>query len=162
MTVSDDAVVTISYTLTDDDGTVLDSSANHGDLSYLHGHGNIITGLEAALSGREVGDEIKATVEAADAYGERNDEKVVTVPRAQFPEDAELSVGMEFVAQTNDGQQIPVTVVTFSDTDVTLDSNHPLAGQRLHFDVTIRGIRDATSEEIDHGHVHDGSHDHEH
>lgn len=157
MTVGKDAVVTIAYTLKNDDGEVIDTSENHGDLSYLHGHENIVPGLERALDGKTVGDQIDTTVNPADGYGERRDDLVFSIPRERLPE-GELELGMQFRAQSQEGQEIVVNLVDIGETDVTLDGNHPLAGQDLHFDVTVQGVREATEEEISHGHVHDGSH----
>ncbi len=161
MNIQSNSVVTIAYTLTGDDGTVLDSSENNGDLYYLHGHQNIIPGLEEALTGRTVGDRINTAIAPEKGYGERQEDLVFDVPRSQLPEDEELEPGMQFRAQTSDGQQMLVTVMEIGDETVTLDANHPLAGQTLTFAVEILGIRDATSEEIDHGHVHGpGGHAH--
>lgn len=159
MTVDQDAVVTIAYTLKGDGGEVLDSSENHGDLSYLHGHQNIVPGLEKALAGKAVGDQVDTTVSPDEGYGERRDDLVFSVPRDRLP-DGELELGMQFRAQSQDGQELVVNLIEIGDEEVTLDGNHPLAGQDLHFDVTIRDIREATEEEISHGHVHDGSHHH--
>lgn len=159
MTVDQDAVVTIAYTLKGDGGEVLDSSENHGDLSYLHGHQNIVPGLEKALAGKAVGDQVDTTVSPDEGYGERRDDLVFSVPRDRLP-DGELELGMQFRAQSQDGQELVVNLIEIGDEEVTLDGNHPLAGQDLHFAVTIRDIREATEEEISHGHVHDGSHHH--
>lgn len=157
MTVGKDAVVTIAYTLKNDDGEVLDTSENHGDLSYLHGHENIVPGLESALDGKSVGDQIDTTVNPAEGYGERRDDLVFSIPRERLPE-GELELGMQFRAQSQDGQEIVVNLIDIGENEVTLDGNHPLAGQDLHFDVTVQNVREATEEEISHGHVHDGSH----
>lgn len=161
MTVANDSVVTISYTLTDDDGTVIDSSGDNGDLSYLHGHHNIVPGLESALAGKEVGETIKTSVAPSEGYGERREDLVFEVPRDRLPADEELQNGMQFRAQSADGQEMVVTLVNVGDEQVTLDGNHPLSGQTLNFDVTIQGIRAATAEELEHGHVHGpGGHHH--
>ncbi|MFW5796259.1 MAG: FKBP-type peptidyl-prolyl cis-trans isomerase [Alkalispirochaeta sp.] len=159
MTVEKDAVVTIAYTLKNAEGGVIDSSEDHGDLSYLHGHQNIVPGLEKELEGKVVGDTVDATVSPAEGYGERRDELVFSVPRDRLPE-GELELGMQFRAQSQDGQEMVVNLIEVGDDEVTLDGNHPLAGEDLHFDVTINGIRAASEEEVAHGHVHDGSHHH--
>jgi FKBP-type peptidyl-prolyl cis-trans isomerase SlyD len=159
MTVEKDAVVTIAYTLKNADGEVIDSSEDHGDLSYLHGHQNIVPGLEKALDGKSVGDAVDTTVSPEEGYGERRDELVFSVPRDRLPE-GELELGMQFRAQSQDGQELVVNLIEVGEDEVTLDGNHPLAGEDLHFDVKINGIREASEEEIAHGHVHDGSHHH--
>ncbi len=160
MKVQKDAVVTIDYTLKNDDGEVLDSSKENGELSYLHGHQGIVEGLEEALEGKTAGEKVETTLDPEKAYGERDERLLFDVGRDRMPDDADLEVGMQFLAQGQDGSQRPVTVAAIGDDNVTLDGNHPLAGERLHFDVTINGVREASDEEIDHGHVHDGSHHH--
>jgi FKBP-type peptidyl-prolyl cis-trans isomerase SlyD len=159
MKVEENAVVTIAYTLKNGEGEVLDSSENNGDLSYLHGHQNIVPGLEKELAGKAVGEQVDTTVPPDEGYGERRDDLVFAVPRDRLPE-GELELGMQFRAQSQDGQELVVNLVGIEDDEVTLDGNHPLAGEDLHFDVTIQGVRDATEEEISHGHVHDGTHEH--
>ena len=158
MEVAQDRVVTIAYTLKDDEGNVLDSSENHGDLAYIHGHQNIVEGLEDALEGKDVGDTVTTTVEPEKGYGDRHDQLMFTVPRSNMP-DGDLEVGMQFAAQDKEGNQQVVTLIDIGDEEVKLDANHPLAGQTLHFDVTVNGVREASDEEVEHGHVHDGSHD---
>lgn len=160
MKVKKDAVVTIDYTLKNDEGEVLDSSEENGALSYLHGHQGIVEGLEDALDGKAEGEKVEATLDPEKAYGERDERLLFDVGRDRMPDDVDLEVGMQFLAQGQDGSQRPVTVAAIGDDKVTLDGNHPLAGERLHFDVTINGIREASDEEIDHGHVHDGTHHH--
>lgn len=159
MQVAQDRVVTIAYTLKDDEGNVLDSSENHGDLAYIHGHQNIVEGLEDALEGKDIGDTVTTTVEPEKGYGDRHDQLVFTVPRSNMP-DGDLEVGMQFAAQDKEGNQQVVTLVDIGDEEVQLDANHPLAGQTLHFNVTVNDIREASDEEVEHGHVHDGSQDH--
>jgi len=159
MEVAQDRVVKIAYTLKDDEGTVLDSSENHGDLAYVHGHQNIVEGLEDALEGKDVGETVSTTVDPDKGYGDRHDQLVFTVPRSNMP-DGDLEVGMQFAAQDKEGNQQVVTLVDIGDEEVQLDANHPLAGQTLHFDVTVNDVREATDEEVEHGHVHDGSEDH--
>lgn len=160
MQVATKTVVAIDYTLKDDDGEVLDTSQGREPLSYLHGSGGIIPGLERELEGKSVGHEMQVSIAAADAYGERNESLRQEVPRAQFAEIDDLEVGMQFRVDTNNGPMM-ITIVEVSDELVTIDGNHPLAGMALHFDVAIRGVREATAEELEHGHAHGpGGHDH--
>jgi FKBP-type peptidyl-prolyl cis-trans isomerase SlyD len=140
MQATKEKVVSINYTLTDDQGKVLDTSSGRGPLSYLHGAGNIIPGLENALEGKSVGDSLNVTVPPGEGYGERDPDLVQNVPRDRFPADANIEVGDQFQAQTPSGRQV-VTVVDVQDDAVTVDANHPLAGQALHFDVTGGGPR---------------------
>jgi FKBP-type peptidyl-prolyl cis-trans isomerase SlyD len=146
MTIAKDSVVSIEYTLTDDQNEVLDSSEGMGPLEYLHGHNNLIPGLEKELEGKNVGDSFKAVIKPADAYGEVQKELVVEVERSQFPDDVEITVGMQFEAGGPDGSRI-VTVTEVKDDKITVDANHPLAGETLHFDVKIVSIREATEQE---------------
>ena len=151
-----DKVILIHYTLTDDDGEVLDSSREHGGdpLPYLHGHHNIVPGLESALEGKPVGAQLKVEVEAAEGYGERHDEAPQPVPREAFPEGAELEPGMSFFVEGPDGSPVQVFVASVEEEVIYLDTNHPLAGKRLHFDVEIVGVREAHPSELEHGHPH--------
>lgn len=148
-------VVTIHYTLTNDQGEELDSSRVEGrePLSYLEGAQNIINGLESALNDKSAGEQLKVSVAPADGYGELNEELIQPVPREAFEGVDTIEPGMQFQAQTPGGPQI-VRVVEVSEETVTIDANHPLAGQTLHFDVEIVEIREATDEEQEHGHVH--------
>lgn len=160
MKVADKTVVVIDYTLKDNDGTVIDSSEGAGPLAYLHGAGNIIPGLEEALLGKAAGDEVKASIEPAKAYGERHEELKQDVPRDLFSGVDDVQVGMQFQSETDQGPVL-VTVVEVNDDSVTVDGNHPLAGVHLNFDVTIRKVREPSQEELDHGHVHgEGGHHH--
>jgi FKBP-type peptidyl-prolyl cis-trans isomerase SlyD len=154
MQISENTVVQIHYTLKNQSGEVLDSSQDAEPLTYLHGAGNIIPGLETALSGREQGEKVNVTVEPDEAYGAHREELVQQVGRDMFPVD-ELEAGMRFKAETAEGPQI-LTVTKVEDSDVTVDANHPLAGETLHFDVEVVEIREASSEEVEHGHVHTG------
>lgn len=160
MTVGKDVVVSIAYTLKNDSGEVLDSSDGREDLNYLHGHDNIVTGLEEALDGASIGDSVSASVAPDKGYGVRNDDLVFQVPRDRLP-DSDVELGMQFAAQDSEGNQQIVTVVGLNEETVTLDGNHPLAGETLHFDVTVNGVREATATELEHGHVHDPNHHHE-
>lgn len=161
MTIADKQVVSIHYTLTDDDGETLDSSAGRDPLTYLHGAQNIIPGLEHALTGKDVGDQLQVTVQPVDAYGEFNDELVQTVPREAFEGIDQVEPGMQFEARSPEGGSSIVMVKEVSDQGVVVDGNHPLAGQTLHFDVTVEEVRAATDEEVAHGHVH-GPDGHQH
>lgn len=154
MVVENDTVVTIAYTLKDADGSVLDASGDGEGLSYLHGHQNIVPGLESALAGKAVGDEVNAEVAPEEGYGERREDLVFAVPRDRMPADTELEPGMQFRAQGEEGQEMVVTLVEVGENEVQMDGNHPLAGQTLFFDVAVQDIRAATAEEISHGHVH--------
>ena len=149
-----DRVVSIHYTLTNTDGDVLDSSSGRDPLSYLHGAGSIIAGLESALAGRQIGEALQVTIQPEDAYGLPNPDLVQTVPRDAFSGVEQLEVGMSFQAQGQEGQVQQVTIAAIAGDDVTVDGNHALAGQVLNFDVTIETVRDATAEEIAHGHAH--------
>jgi len=155
--VAKDKVVAIDYTLTVQ-GDVVDTTAGGEPLEYLHGHGNIITGLENALAGLSKGDSINVQVEPEDGYGEYDEDGTEVHPRSEFPQ--EVEVGSMFVGETEDGDEVMLTVVEVDDENVTVDRNHPLAGEVLSFDVTVRDVRDASPEELDHGHVHgpDGHH----
>ena len=160
MKVADNAVISIDYVLKDDSGNIIDQSGQSDPLIYLHGANNIIPGLESALAGKSVGEEISVRVAPEDAYGVRDDEKKQPVPRDMFG-DAEVTVGAQYHAQGPDGQHLTVTVVSVSENEVVVDGNHPLAGMHLNFDVKVVDIRDATKEELEHGHVHGpGGHQH--
>ena len=149
-TVEENKVVTFEYTLKNDNGQILDDSTGHAPLQYIHGMGNIISGLEAEMQGKKIGDKFNASIEAEDAYGLRFEELVQKIDREKLSHLQNLELGMQLQAYDEDGMQI-LTVVDISDTDVTLDGNHTLAGERLHFAVEIVDIRDATNEEIEYG-----------
>ncbi len=160
MTVENDSVVTIEYTVKGKDGNVIDTSAGRAPLAYLHGKRNIVIGLENAISGKKIGDEFKVTVAPAEGYGERNEDLVSTVPLTDLSEIPELEVGIQLQAQTPQGFRI-LTVRAIENGEVTLDGNHPLAGETLEFAVKVVGVRAATKEELQHGHVHGpGGHQH--
>ncbi|MFC3914814.1 peptidylprolyl isomerase [Pseudaeromonas sharmana] len=161
MKVSHLSVVTLDYTVSDESGDVLDSTEGREPLVYLHGAGFLVPGLEKALYDRAVGDSFELNVDAADAYGEYDEDLVQQVPGELF-DGMEVAEGDTFVADTDDGHR-PVTVVEVAEDFVKVDANHPLAGVNLHFNVTVRDVRAATAEEIAHGHVHgQGGHHHEH
>ncbi len=160
MNISENCVASFHYTLTDGSGKVLDSSEGQEPLSYLHGAGNIIPGLEDALEGKKVGDKLTVAVKAAEAYGLRDDSLVQQLPSTMFSGIDNIEVGMEFHAETEQGLQV-VTVTHVEGDQVTIDGNHPLAGVDLTFDVEITDIRAATEEELNHGHAHGaGGHHH--
>ena len=160
MQITTHKVVRIHYTLTNEQGEILDSSRGQDPLTYLHGHGNIIPGLENALAGHSAGDKFQVTVLPEDAYGLRNDELVQSVPRSAFQGVDEILPGMQFQAQSPEGMQL-VTVLDVDGDEVLLDGNHPMAGITLNFDIEVTDVRDATHEELAHGHVHgQGGHPH--
>ncbi|MBT3505624.1 MAG: peptidylprolyl isomerase [Piscirickettsiaceae bacterium] len=160
MKVAQNAVVVIDYTLKDNAGEVIDSSEGAGPLAYLHGAGNIVEGLEEALEGKEAGADVQASIEPAKAYGERHEDMKQEVPKELFGGVENIEAGMQFQSETDQGPVL-VTVVEVTDEIVTVDGNHPLAGVHLNFDVTIREVREATAEELEHGHVHgEGGHQH--
>lgn len=160
MHVEKNRVVLLHYTLRDERGTVLDSSSGRKPLSYLHGKGNIIPGLEQALAGKSAGDELDVTVAPEQGYGRRDERLVQIVPRHRFPESATLAAGMQVRADGPQGPRL-VTIVGIDRDFVTIDANHPLAGRTLHFSVQIAEVRKATHEEVSHGHVHGpGGHHH--
>lgn len=146
-------VVTLSYSVKDDEGTVIDSTEGTEPLVYIHGAANIIPGLETALSGKAVGDEFDVTVEPKDAYGEYNESLVQAVPREAFEGVETIEPGMAFTANTPNGP-IQLIVTGVEGDQITVDPNHPLAGKVLNFTGKIMEIRDATEEELAHGHVH--------
>lgn len=160
MQVAERTVVSILYTLTNDKGEILDASKGGEPLVYLHGHGNIISGLESALVGKAVGDKLNVRVAPADAYGERNDTMIQQVPKRAFQGVKDISVGMRFQAQGPNGPT-SVTITRVIGDMVTVDGNHPLAGEHLNFAVEITDVREASFEEMQHGHVHGaGGHHH--
>lgn len=154
MQIAKNTVVSIDYTLTDPEGAVLDKSESRGPLVYLHGGRNIIAGLEAALEGKAAGDALKVTIDPENAYGSHNAQMEQTVPRAQFPANQMVMVGQQFKATGPNGQQFDVRVTKVTDSHVTVDGNHPLAGVALTFDVKVVDVREATAEELSHGDVH--------
>jgi len=152
-TVADNVAVTIEYTLRDDDGNVLDTSRGRSPMVYLHGHGNLIPGLERELAGQAAGAQLNVSIDPVDAYGEHDPDKVQQVPRAAFVGIDSIEAGMQFQADGPGGRTV-VTVSAIEDDTVIVDGNHPLAGKTLHFEVEIEALRAATEEEIAHGHIH--------
>ena len=160
MSISQDQVVSIHYTLRDDAGEVIDRSAEGEPLLYLHGRGNLIPGLERELTGRKAGDRLQVKVAPSDGYGDYDEGLVQRVPRRALKGIADVRVGMRLQAQTAQGPRA-VTVTQLSGDLVTLDGNHPLAGKNLNFEVEVAAVRPATEEELAHGHVHGaGGHHH--
>lgn len=153
MHIGKNTVVSIDYTLTDTDGKVLDTSKGREPLAYLHGAGNIIEGLEQALEGKSAGESLKVTVPPEKAYGRRIQELTQKVPRKLFDTKGEIKPGMRFHAEGEHGVHT-VTVTAVDQDTVTVDANHPLAGKTLNFDVSVVEVREATEEELAHGHVH--------
>jgi len=162
-TVAEGKVVSFHYTLTAPDGAVLDTSDGGEPLMYLHGADNIVTGLEKQLQGKSVGDRFEAVVPPSEGYGEKEGPGPQAVPRAAFPPEAEIAVGVQFVAEGEGGQEIGLFVTSIAEDEVFVDTNHPLAGVELRFSVEVAGVRDASEEEVAHGHPHGphGHHDHE-
>jgi len=169
MQVGKDAVVTIDYTLKNSEGLVLDTSEGRQSLPYLHGNGQLISGLEKALEGKGAGDKLAVTIPPEEAYGARNEQLVQVVSKSAFQGVPEIKVGMQFRtqgggtqgAQGGGGGVQVVTITKMEGDQITVDANHPLAGIPLHFDVTIKEVRPATKDEIAHGHVHGpGGHHH--
>ena len=161
MKIAKDAIVTLNYTLTDDENETLDTSVGGEPLVYLHGAQNIIPGLEEALEGKKQGDKFKVTIPAEKGYGEHLEEMIQNIPKSQFPPGQDLQAGMKFQANSPQGP-IVLTVIEVGDTDILVDGNHPLAGENLNFDVEVAEVRAATKEELTHGHAHGpGGHHHE-
>lgn len=159
MTIADKKVVVIDYELTDDNGQILDKSES-GQFAYLHGADNIIPGLEKALSGKSAGDTFEVSVSPEEGYGERHENMVQTVSIDMFESPEQVVVGQQFHAQSPEGHTILITVTNVDGDQVTIDGNHPLAGMQLNFSGTVVDIRDATAQELEHGHVHAHGHDH--
>lgn len=146
-------VVGMHYTLRNDEGEIIDTSEGREPLVFLQGFGNIINGLESELEGKSLGDKLEVVVEPEHGYGVRHEQLIQQVPKSAFEGVDELQVGMQFQAQTEQGP-IPIRIVEINGEEVTIDGNHELAGVRLHFAVSIESVREASQEEIEHGHVH--------
>jgi FKBP-type peptidyl-prolyl cis-trans isomerase SlyD len=159
MQVADNMAVSIHYTLTNDEGEIIDSSADGDALVYLHGAGNIISGLESALNGKQLGEKFTVRIEAADAYGDFMDDRVQVIARDMFEGVDNVEVGMQFHADVSSGPGV-ITVIAVDGDQITIDGNHPLAGVPLTFDIDIIDIRPATQEEQSHGHIHGAGCDH--
>lgn len=160
MKINTNAVASFHYTLKNDAGETLDSSVGHSPLTYLHGAHNIVPGLEKEMEGKSVGDSFSVIVTPAEGYGEVDENLRQELPRTMFAGVDNIEPGMEFQAQTEHGQQVIAVTKVEGDT-ITVDGNHPLAGENLHFDIEVTDVRAASEEEIAHGHVHGpGGHDH--
>ncbi len=154
-------VVSIQFRLTDEEGELLDQSEESEPLLYLHGSGNIVPGLERALEGKAVGDQLKVRVPPGEGYGDHDPSGVHSAMRSDFPEGEELEEGTQFLAEDGDGNVVPVWVTGVDGDAITVDFNHPLAGVTLDFDVIVAEVRDATEDERNHGHPHGpGGHEH--
>ena len=160
MRIEKNTVVAFDYTLTDDTGQVLDTSEGREPLSYLHGTSGIIPGLERELDVKQAGDQFQVAIAPEDGYGHRNESLRQEVPRDRFDGVEDLQLGMQFQVESNAGPMM-ITVVNIAEDVVTVDGNHPLAGVNLNFKVEVQEVREATEEEIEHGHAHGpGGHSH--
>ena len=157
MQIADHSAVSFDYVLMDSSNSVLDSSEGSEPLTYIHGTGSLIRGLERALAGKSPGDRFEVSVPPEEGYGPRDEDLIQIIPRSRFEPDVQIEPGMRFYAGDSD----VVTVVSVDDGGVTVDANHPLAGQTLNFSVTVREVREATADELEHGHMH-GQGDHHH
>ncbi len=160
MQIEPNSVVTLHYVLKDNDGTVIDQS-DDGNFLYLQGAMNIVPGLESALAGKVAGDEVSVSVSAEEGYGEKDPTRIQEVPKNMFDNAGDINVGVQFQAQSPEGDAIVVTVTEIKDDVVVIDGNHALAGVDLNFDVKVIDVRAATEEEISHGHAH-GPNGHHH
>ncbi len=160
MKVANHTVVKIHYTLKDNDGEVIDSSSGQDPLEYIHGIGVLLGKLENDILGRGAGDKISSRISAKDGYGERIDDLVQTVPADDLAHINDLHIGMTLQTEAPSGEIMNLTITSMDPESITLDANHPLAGTDLNFDVEIISVRPATAEELEHGHVHNGEHDH--
>jgi FKBP-type peptidyl-prolyl cis-trans isomerase SlyD len=150
----------IHYTLKDDAGEVLDTSDGGEPLAYIQGHGNLVPGLEKALEGKETGNKVAVSVPPEEGYGKHDAKLIQRVPKRSMQSAGQIKKGMQFQARTEDGMRV-FTVTALVGDMVTLDGNHPLADKTLHFAVEVMEVRDATTEELEHGHVHGaGGHHH--
>ncbi len=160
MRITSGSVVVFDYTLTDDDKEIIDSTLGGEPLAYIQGEGQIVPGLEKAMEGRVAGDQFQISIEPGDGYGLPSEANISVIPADQIEDGEELEEGMQLHTEGPFGEQT-VVITKIEGNHVTVDSNHPLAGLTLHFDITIREVRAATPEEIAHGHVHGpGGHHH--
>ena len=161
MAITQNKVVTMNFTLTDDYGNVLDSTDTGGSFSYISGGNMVLPKLEEAVNGMLIGTKKSLKLNAADGYGNYNEDALQVVGKENFPEDFVLEVGMEYIASNPDGVQMPFTITKVDGEEITIDFNHPLAGINLNFNIELVDVRDATAEELNHGHVHGaGGHHH--
>ena len=160
MNIEKDKVVSIDYTLTNDQGEVLDSSSDREPLTYLHGGGGLIPGLEKELDGKAKGDKLVAVIAPEEAYGVQNKDLIQDIPLENFHDASEVKIGAQFQVENGDHSHI-ATITSIGDKSATVDMNHPLADETLHFDVEVMDVREPTKEELEHGHVHGaGGHHH--
>ena len=160
MVIEKNKAVTIHYTLKDKEGQVIDSSEGKTPLSYIQGIGNIVVGLEKQLDGKKEGDKLDAKVSPEEGYGLKKDELIRTLPKDQFSDLGDLSIGLNFYIESPQGP-VPATIIEITDETISFDMNHSLAGQTLYFSVEVISIREASDEELEHGHVHGpGGHEH--
>ncbi|MCH7586832.1 MAG: peptidylprolyl isomerase [Chloroflexi bacterium] len=153
MQIADKKVVGFHFKLTNDKGELIDSSEDHPAMMYIHGQGNILPGLEKVLTGKEEGDNFTLTLQPAEGYGERDENLVKTMPRDEIKGTAKIGVGTEFEVEFPSGSKM-VTVTAIEGGNVTIDGNHPLAGEVLTFEIDVAEVREPTSDELTHGHVH--------
>lgn len=154
MSIQPNQVVTINYTVKDKDGNIIDTTSNRQPFSFIYGQNQILPKLEEEIGKMLIGSKKTIELTATDAYGEYNDEATQEVNRSDFPDDAEVKEGAGFVTNTADGREVPFVIKKIEGDTVTIDFNHPLAGQSLWFEVELVNVRDATPEELSHGHVH--------
>ena len=160
MKIGKDAVVSIDYRLHLGDGEVVDESEAGDPLVYLHGYEEIVPGLEKALEGKAAGDKVQAVVKPEDGYGDYDPEGLEEVPRTEFPAEMELEAGGVITGTDPDGDEVDFLVKEVKKDTVVVDFNHPMAGKTLHFDITVREVRAATKDELEHGHAHGPGHEH--
>lgn len=163
MTIAKNRVATIHYVLKNDAGEVLEDSHDGDPMEYLHGLEELVTGLEKALEGRKAGDTFSVTVPPAEGFGDYDEDLVESVPLDEFDSEEPVTAGMEFSFEDDEGEIHNVVVKAIEGDEALVDENHPLAGQTLHYAVEVLSVREATAEEIEHGHVHDAhGHHHDH
>ena len=161
MPLEPNSVVTFNYSLKDSEGTLIETTENKDPLSFISGLNQILPKLEEAISGMIIGSKKDVKLSAADAYGEFDEKAVQQVNRSQFPEELNIEIGMSYIANSQDGEQTHFVITDVKDDDVTIDFNHQLAGKDLEFNVELLDVRNATEEELNHGHVHGpGGHQH--
>lgn len=162
MAIAPNKVVTMNFTLKDDEGNILDTTDSGGPFSYLSGNNMVLPKLEESVSGMIIGTKKQLKLDAKDGYGTYNEQVVQVVGRENFPNDFELEIGMSYMASAPDGAQMPFVITNVEGEEITIDFNHLLAGKNLNFDIELLDVRDATAEELSHGHVHgpDGHHHH--
>lgn len=161
MPIGANKVVTLNYKLSDDKGNLIQTTKDNGPFVYLSGKNQILPKLEEAIDGMLIGGKKNIELSSSEAYGDYDEKAVQQVKKDAFPEGSNLEAGMEYMAQSPEGHPVPFVIKEVKDEDVTIDFNHPLAGRNLNFDVELVDVRDATAEELDHGHVHGaGGHQH--